>query len=240
VNLYRVIPGPVAPIPCDTAEQRQLLAGELIPPVTPWIRAIMVANSAGHTVGPSGTSAGLTRGADRLLLGLYRECADVVLVGASTIRAERVPTPRTSALAIISPSGDLQAHQLVVRDGALVGVVTTPEGAVRLAETFAAVPHTALIIDAPAPFSSAEILGALASWYSLEHVLVEGGVALWQTFAPITDELALAVTPPPLDHHGGVPEWWPGESSQWTLHSLWSDDEKMLYYRYLTGVRGAP
>ena len=240
MNLYRVIPGPAKPIPFDTPEERQALAVEFSPPHTPWIRAVMVANSAGETRGPTGTSAGLTRGADRALLGLYREAADVVLVGASTVRAERVPTPRTSALAIVSSSGDLSGHQLVVGEGALVCVITSPPGAQRLAHTLSDVPHTVCVIDSPAPFGHQDILSALAGWCSTTHVLVEGGVALWHTFAAVTNELALAVTPPPLDQHGGVPAWWPGDRSEWSVASLLSDDEKMLYYRHLTGVRGAP
>jgi riboflavin biosynthesis pyrimidine reductase len=240
VNLYRVIPGPAKPIPFDTPEERQALAVEFSPPHTPWIRAVMVANSAGETRGPTGTSAGLTRGADRALLDLYREVADVVLVGASTVRAERVPTPRTSALAIVSSSGDLSGHQLVVGEGALVCVITSPPGAQRLAHTLFDVPHTVCVIDSPAPFGHQDILSALAGWCSTTHVLVEGGVALWNTFAAVTNELALAVTPPPLDQHGGIPAWWPGDRSEWSVASLLSDDEKMLYYRHLTGVRGAP
>jgi riboflavin biosynthesis pyrimidine reductase len=228
------------PVPFATAEERQAFAVELTPPQIPWIRAVMVANSAGETVGPTGTSAGLTRGADRALLALHRESADVVLVGAATIRAERVPTPRHSQLVVVSPSGKLADHQLVVREGTSVVVVTTPSGALLVSQALADVPHTALVIDTPGPFSAQDILRAVQGLVPTDKVVVEGGVALWKTFAEVTDEVALAVTPPPLDHHGGIPSWWPGDPSAWTLLSLHSDDEKMLYYRFLTGVRGAP
>lgn len=240
MNLYRVLPDPPGLIPFDAPQEQAAFAATLAPQSLPWIRAVMVANSAGETLGPTGTSAGLTRGADRALLRLYREAADVVLVGASTLRAERVPTPRNAALAIVSASGELRGHQLVVRENARVCVITTPHGASAAAQALGDIEHTVLIIDSEAPFSAKAIHAVLQTWCLSDHLVIEGGKALWETFAEWTMELCLAVTPPPLDHHGGIPEWWPGDSSHWTLLSVLSDDEKMLYYRYLVHPSGAP
>lgn len=54
----------------------------------PWLRANMVAGADGAaTIG--GTSRGLSSPADRALLQLLRGLADVVIVGASTVRRER-------------------------------------------------------------------------------------------------------------------------------------------------------
>jgi riboflavin biosynthesis pyrimidine reductase len=173
-----------------------------------------------------------------MLLGLYRESADVVIVGASTVRRERVPTPRTSVLALVTSSGHLAGHKLELRDNHRVVVVTSPTGAARVASDLAKIPHRSVVLDKQANFLAPDILGALSGLCSTHHVLIEGGRVLWETFAPITDELALAVTPPPLDYHGGIPPWWPGDTSRWTVHSLMTDDEKMLYYRYITHIRG--
>ena len=237
MNLYRVLPGPPEVVAFDTASQRKEFQSELVPPRLPWIRAIMVANSRGETIGPTGTSALLTRGADRFLLGLYRELADVVLVGASTVLKENVPTPRTSILAIITASGNLDGHRLVLRENARVVVITTPAGASRVAQSLPTIPHTVLVIDTPGHFSHEQITKALEPLQSPAHLLVEGGQKLWESFLPVTDEVALAVTPPPLDHHGGIPEWW-GDTTAWTLYTMMRDDERMLYYRYLTNIRG--
>jgi len=238
MNLYRVIPGPPESFPSETPQQRAVIGATLVPPHTPWVRAIMVANSAGETTGQSGTSTGLSRGADRMLLNLYRESADVVIVGATTVRKERVPTPRAAVLAIVSHSGDLRDHKVDLRDRAQVVVVTSPTGAPRVASDFSEIPHHTVVLDTDPPFSAHDILVTLSGTCSTEQVLIEGGRVLWETFAVVTDELALAVTPPPLNHHGGIPDWWPTDTSAWALHSLMSDDEKMLYYRYITHIRG--
>jgi hypothetical protein len=118
-----------------------------------------------------------------------------------------------------------------------VVVITTPAGAARLAQSLPEFPHTALVIDTPGPFSHEQITTALEPLQPSAHLLVEGGHMLWESFKPVTDEMALAVTPPPLDHHGGIPEWW-GDTTAWTLHTMMRDDERMLYYRYLTNIRG--
>lgn len=240
MNLYQVFPATSETFPLDTPHDREVVSKTLLPPSLPWVRAIMVTNSAGHTVDASGSSAGLSHGADRALLGIYRELSDVVIVGASTLRSERVPTPRTSALAIVSGSGDLSDHNLVVRDNARVFLVTTEEGAHRAKGTFDNVPYTPVVLNTKAPFSAVDVHQALAKHTPTQHVLVEGGRLLWETWANMTDEVCIAVTPPPLDSHAGIPAWWPNDTSTWELTSLMTDDAQMLYYRYQTGIRGAP
>jgi riboflavin biosynthesis pyrimidine reductase len=54
----------------------------------PWIRANMVASADGAAT-VSGRSGGLSREADRTVFGVLRALADVVLVGAGTVRAAR-------------------------------------------------------------------------------------------------------------------------------------------------------
>jgi len=239
VNLYRVLPGPPATIPFSTLEQRRHASAVLDPPSTPWVRAIMVATPTGATVDDEGSSRGLTRGADRLLLGLYRESASVVLVGAETIRRERVPTPRDTPLAVVSRTGDFSGHRLLAREGSRVILVTSPEGAARADAEGHLPPHDTAIVTAPDAFTAADILGALAAEASTDTVLVEGGEALWRTLQPVTNELCITTTGAPVDDRAGVPQWWPG-TEKWTLHSLMTDDSSLLYYRYFTGLGGAP
>lgn len=55
---------------------------------TPWLRANMVASADGAAVGDDGLSGGLSSPADRAVFRALRSLADVVLVGAGTVRAE--------------------------------------------------------------------------------------------------------------------------------------------------------
>ena len=238
MNLYQVIPGPPRTINFSTARERAALAPTLRPPVTPWVRAIMVTDPAGHTVDSSGSSRGLTRGADRALLALYRENADVVIVGAETIRREPVPTPRHTPLVIVSGSGDLRGHQLIVREGGRFLLVTSEAGATRQASEGALPGAEVVTLPGPGPFPAREILDSLTGRAETGNVLVEGGRALWETFAPITHELCVATTGAPRDERAGVPEWWPHPPDSLALHSLMTDDTQMLYYRYLTPLGG--
>lgn len=238
MNLYQVIPGPPRTIDFSTAEERAALVPTLRPPRAPWVRAIMVTDPAGHTVDSSGTSRGLSRGADRALLALYRENADVVLVGAETIRLEPVPTPRHTPLVIVTASGDLRGHQLIPRAGARVLLVTSKAGAGRLADEATLPGAEVVALPGPGPFFAREILDSLADRVATGNVLVEGGRALWETFAPSTDELCVATTGAPRDDRAGVPAWWPHPPEALALQSLMTDDSRMLYYRYLTPLGG--
>jgi riboflavin biosynthesis pyrimidine reductase len=240
VNLYEVFPATSETLSLTTPDDRQVFSRSLAPSALPWVRAIMVTDSAGQTVDAGGSSRELSHGADRTLLGLYREAADIVLVGASTLRAEPVPTPRSSVLGIVSASGNLDGHKLVVREHANIVVLTTPHGATRVMDSLSGIPFTPVIVDTAIPFISEQLVTSMTSATGGQHFLVEGGRGLWETMADITDEVCISVTPPPLDNHGGIPSWWPSDTANWSLTSLLSDDEKMLYFRYQTGIRGAP
>lgn len=58
-------------------------------PETPWLRTMMVMTLDGATVGPDGLSGSISGAADKRVFMETRRLADVVLVGAGTIRAER-------------------------------------------------------------------------------------------------------------------------------------------------------
>ena len=238
MNLYRVLPPPSQVIPFESPDDRAVVLEQLKPPCLPWVRAIMVTNSAGDFQGVTGTSAGLTRGADRVILGLYRQSADVVLTGASTTRAETVPVPKTTPLCVVTASGDLSGHQITTGTHRRLFIVTTEEARARVTETAKDLNAVVITIESEGRFSAREIIQALSPHVSTEHLLVEGGRVLWETFAPITNELVVAVAPPPLSTHHGIPPWWPGDRSGWTLTSLMTDDEKMLYFRYETALNG--
>lgn len=240
MNLYRVIPAPLEMADLGVVADLERLGSDLRPPPGPWVRAVMVASSGGNIQGVDGTSNSLTKGADRRLLALHRDSVDVVVVGARTLRTERVPLPARTPLAVVSASGDLSGHQLTQTTRGALLVLTTADNAGLVATGLHGIAHTVITVPATAPFTGGALYKALHDSVGAESVLVEGGRALYETFASITDEVALSVTPPPQDQRAGIPPWWPLPTETWRLMSLMTDDEKMLYYRYLTDVRGAP
>ena len=74
----------------------------------PWVRANMVMSLDGAIAGPDGRSKSISSPADRRLFALLREDADVLLVGARTVREENYG-PTTKPLAIVSATLDLPA-----------------------------------------------------------------------------------------------------------------------------------
>lgn len=88
-----------------------------------WVRASMVSSLDGSVAGADGRSGSVASRPDRVLFGVLRGLADVVLVGAGTVRAERYRSPRAKpefaqrraaagqaevpALAVVTRSGDV-------------------------------------------------------------------------------------------------------------------------------------
>ncbi|HET9657822.1 MAG TPA: dihydrofolate reductase family protein [Kineosporiaceae bacterium] len=92
-------------------------------PVTGWVRASLVSTLDGAVAGADGRAGSIATAPDRAVSGVLRGLADVILVGAGTVRAEgyrlpaadpdfaerraaagQAPAPR---LAIVTVSGDL-------------------------------------------------------------------------------------------------------------------------------------
>lgn len=101
-------------------------------PATGWVRANMISTLDGSATGPDGLSGSIGSAADKAVFGVLRGLADVVLVGAGTVRAEgyralaakpsfaerraaagQAPVP---ALAVVTRSGRLARHNLVSDD----------------------------------------------------------------------------------------------------------------------------
>ena len=240
MNLYPVFPQVTDRPSLSVQDDRDEIVSLLRPPEPTWVRAIVVADPSGETIGADGSSASLTKGADRALLGLYRSLSDLVVVGASTLRRESVPTPADAPLAILSRSGNLSGHQLTVRPGAKIFVVTAESGVSSVHDTLGEFQPTVIALTEESLSSGWRILEALREHTPVRHPLIEGGQKTWSTFAGITDEVCLSVTPPLSDGRAGIPTWWPGNPGEWTLHSLWTDDAKMLYYRYRTEHSARP
>ena len=66
-------------------------------PAGPWLRANMVGSADGAAM-LTGLTAGLSSQADRRLFALLRTLADVIVVGAGTVRAEKYKPVRQHEL----------------------------------------------------------------------------------------------------------------------------------------------
>ena len=135
----------------------------------------------------------LTESVRELVDAAIRTEADVVLVGAQSVRAEGYIVPHTARLAIVSGSGDLGGHRL------------DPErataGAVLLlvpADADLIPPAGVELVRVPGAgrLAPVDILAALRA-RGLRHVVCEGGPSLASQFAAagLIDEYCVTVAP---------------------------------------------
>ncbi|GAA1693114.1 pyrimidine reductase family protein [Microbacterium sediminicola] len=162
------------------------------------VRINMITALTGAASGHDGTSESLTGGADRAILRAVRAAADVVLVGARSVRAEGYILPRRARLAVLTATGDLAGHRfrLPGDDSADAPLILCP------ASRFAAV--RTQIGDLPvelAPLSTdaAPPAAALAHLrkMGLNRIVCEGGPSLASQLAQLdaVDEYCVSIAP---------------------------------------------
>ena len=85
----------------------------------PWIAVCMVASIDGSTV-LRGASAGLSSDADREVLLTLRRLADIIIVGAGTVRSEgyRKPTKANQRIGVVSRTGHVDLSSELFTSGA--------------------------------------------------------------------------------------------------------------------------
>jgi riboflavin biosynthesis pyrimidine reductase len=226
-----LLPAPGDSIDLDREALRGWLADRYERPGDAWVRVNLVTALGGQTTGSDGTSDGLTGGIDRLLLAVLRRSADVVLIGAGTLRAERLRMPRTAALAVATRRGDLDPAVLPEpADDGRRALVLCPQRVAaqlrdRLRDRARVVP-----VDGDPSTTPAVLLEALAA-EGLHRIVCEGGAELAGRLvtAGIVDELDL--TTAPLLAGGGPSLRALGEA--WTLAGLLHDETDRLYARWL-------
>ncbi|MFT4147756.1 MAG: dihydrofolate reductase family protein [Micrococcaceae bacterium] len=69
------------------------------------IRAAMVSSLNGYVAGTDGTSNSITNNTDRNFFLKLRNSADIIIVGAETVRSEQYKTPRNTAIVVVTESG---------------------------------------------------------------------------------------------------------------------------------------
>ncbi|GAA0895376.1 dihydrofolate reductase family protein [Pseudonocardia zijingensis] len=162
----------------------------------PYVRVSFVASADGaSSVG--GSSEGLTGAADRRVFRLLRRLADVVLVGAGTVRAEDYRGVRGSTpapIAVVTGSADLDPGSRLFTDTRVPPIVLTQESAPADRRQRLAVAGADVVV---LPRLTPDVLLAELARRGLHRVLCEGGPALVGDLvaADAVDELCLTVAP---------------------------------------------
>jgi riboflavin biosynthesis pyrimidine reductase len=187
----------------------------------PWVLINMIASvdGAASLDGRSGTLGGP---ADREVFSVLRSCAEVVLVGAETVRAERYGPSRIPGqrIAVVTRRGELDWASALFSSGA--AVVVLPEDGP----------------DVPVPSIRAGIgsvdLPAALRQLSADVVLAEGGPTLnGQLFdAGLVDELCVTVAPTVVGGQASRIVRGPGAAQRMTLAHVLEDDG-FLFCRYV-------
>lgn len=228
--LRSLLPGQEADVGLDD------LADLYRPPRERWLRLNFIASVNGSVAGPDGTSESLSNRTDRRILGVIRRAADVVLVGASSVRTEGHFLPRSAPLAILTGSGDLTGHRIPVDVAPGRIIVVCPPDAV--GSVHASLGGAAIdVIELPGP--RIDPAAAVTALHRLGHesIVCEGGPTLAAQLldADLVDELCLSTSPQLLPLRAALT---PGlvAATSLRLEQLLLDDESTLYARWvLTG-----
>lgn len=167
----------------------------------PWVRVNFV-SSADGAASVDGTSGALGSDADKQLFGVLRELAEVVLVGAGTVRAEDYRGARRDTrgrdapppIAVVTGSADLDPASRLFTDTRVAPIVLTLASApADRRERLAAAGADVAVLDDLTPDA---LLAELAR-RGRHRVLCEGGPGLFGDLvaADAVDELCLTLAP---------------------------------------------
>ncbi|MGF1426964.1 dihydrofolate reductase family protein [Kitasatospora sp. LaBMicrA B282] len=211
-QLIRPSHSPAAPEPLDSLESlaetyaypAQVAAGR------PWLRANMVSSLDGAAK-LAGLSEGLSGDADKRIFGVLRALADVVLVGAETVRAEgyRPARARREFAAARAAAGQAPAPAIAIVSRSLRLDLTAPLFTEPLVRTVVIAPADAPAAARAAVAEVADLITAGAGTVDLPAAvaqltargwtrqLTEGGPRLLAQLAAagLLDELCLSLAP---------------------------------------------
>ena len=162
------------------------------PPRTPWLRLLFVASADGAAQGGDGLSGSLGNAADKRVFHALRDLADVIVVGAGTVRDEEYE-PNPKPFVVVSRSGRVPPS---LQRGDLSQVhLATGSDAEHLDEARALLGERVLVLGDDGP-DLARLKEALVE-RGFGDILCEGGPSLaadlWAQ--GLADELALTVVP---------------------------------------------
>lgn len=222
---------------------------------TCWVRANMIASLDGGAAA-DGKAGGLAGAGDRALFALMRHAADVILVGATTVRVEnysgaQLPVAERQArqargqaevppIAVVTRSGDLDPDARLFTRTEVPPLILTCSRSVE--DTRRRLGAVAEVIDASGPdpdsVHAATVLNLFAERH-LPRVLTEGGPSfLGELIADgLLDELCLTVAP--ILVGGRAPRIATAADQVHTAMRrthLLTDDDGYLYTRYVRGA----
>jgi riboflavin biosynthesis pyrimidine reductase len=219
------------PYPCDPVDPATLYAELPFAGTRPAVRLNMIASIDGATA-VTGLSGGLGGPADQELFAVLRSQADVVLVAAGTVRAERYG-PAGLPVAVVSRSCRLDWDSPFFTAAAARPIVITVAGA-PASERRKAADVAEVIIAGERDVDLAAALGALAE-RGHTRVLAEGGPTLNGQLgaAGLLDEVCLTLSPLLVGGDAKRILAGPGlpGAQQWRLRSLCEQDG-FLFLRY--------
>jgi len=199
VRLSLIQPLPSIVFDLDEPDDLASLTALYRPRRPDWLRINLIQSLNGAIVGVDGTSNSLSNRIDRKILGIIRSHADVILVGAETVRAEGHVLPRGRDLAVVTNSGDLSGNNLVPEPGRGRLIVLYPAENTELVVANLAGLEAVLVPLPSAPGLRAKpeaIVGALRG-LGYRSIVCEGGRSLASQLvtAGVLDELCLTVAP---------------------------------------------
>ncbi len=174
------------------------------PDVSPWVRGSFVTTLDGVIRGQDGTSRSIATAADQRIFSILRSAADVVLVGAGTIRDENY-RPSQRPIAIVSASADLPLSLRLFTDrtdeSPRTLVLTT---AIAIESSSADLRDAADLIDCGHDRVDLRLAVDALTERGLIRIHCEGGPRLLGDLAAagLLDEVLLTVTP---TLQGGTP-----------------------------------
>ncbi len=241
MTLRRVVPsvdgamdGPPEMVDPD---DRERLLELYVPPQREWLRLNLVTSVSGSAAGSDGTSETLTSRVDRRILGVIRELADVVLVGANSVRVEGYQLPKRAALAIVTRSGELGGHRVAARAagdapsgaGGRSVFVIGPESA--RAACAASIGGTFLAV----PDDRVDTMLAVLRDQGFASIVCEGGPNLAGQLleAGVVDEVCLTTRPRLNGSALPVFGTQPATEREVELAQLLLDDDGSLFARWL-------
>ncbi|CUR54765.1 Riboflavin biosynthesis protein RibD domain protein [metagenome] len=193
-------------------DDQQVLAAYPWPDSGRWVRAMMVTTLDGAAAGPDGLSGSISSEIDKAVFDAVRRLADVVLVGAGTIRAERygpmVAKPEDAAaradqgsapapvLAVVSPSLDLPWDEPMWAASTIRPIVLTLSGSASEERLARAGEHAEVVVLPGESVDPSALLDLLEA-RGLRRIVCEGGPSLLAAIAAadLLDEADITISP---------------------------------------------
>lgn len=237
------------PLPEITAKDPLKLSEIYTWPSGWWVRAMMVQTIDGAFFGPDGKSRSISSDRDREVLVEARRLADVVLVGAQTIRAERyrpmVAKPEWQSaraaigaapapvVAIVSASLDLPWDEPIFGESTVTPIVFTDGSAstdrAEAANQVQAAGRVEIIECESLPLDVLKVLRDRG----FQRIVCEGGPRLLRDLFPEIDEIDLTIAPMLLGQNTAEPDVLEVPNRvDWKLDYVW-DHEGFVFNKFV-------